>query len=236
MLQGLIPSVETLPEGLTMNTVLREAIDHIKAQHAQAKGEQADGVARTASGGHGDHAAAAAVKEEGAGARGLAMALHRQDEGAIPDMITVIQTKMGQDGGPGAGGGGAAVAATAGGTDAAATGADAAAVAVQGPVDADSAAAEGAMPLGERHDSGLSDSGVKESRCCADLLALGRMPDYVYDTHICMCVCVFVCVCVRVCVCVCVCTHTHTHTHTCIYMMYICVYEFIYMHMYLLIL
>ena len=39
--QGLIPSVETLPEGLTMNTVLREAIDHIKGQHAQAKGEPA---------------------------------------------------------------------------------------------------------------------------------------------------------------------------------------------------
>ena len=133
-----------------------------------------DGAANGGGGGGeaGEPAAAAAVKEEGGGARGLAMALHRQDEGAIPDMITVIQTKMGQDSAPAADG-----AAAAGGTDAAA--ADAAGVVGEGAVEAATAAAaeEAAMPMSERNDSGLSESGVKESRFSADQLALGRMPD-----------------------------------------------------------
>ena len=122
-----------------------------------------DGAASGGGGGRaGEPAAAAAVKEEGAGARGLAMALHRQDEGAIPDMITVIQTKMGQDSAPAADG-----AAAAGGTDAAAA-ADAAGGVGEGAVEAAAAAAaeEAAMPMSERNDSGsgLSESGVKESR------------------------------------------------------------------------
>jgi hypothetical protein len=36
---GLIPSFETVPEGLTMNTVLEEAIEHLKAQHKKNAGK-----------------------------------------------------------------------------------------------------------------------------------------------------------------------------------------------------
>eukprot|EP00802_Teleaulax_amphioxeia_P005525 Tamp_05529.p1 GENE.Tamp_05529~~Tamp_05529.p1 ORF type:complete len:935 (-),score=201.39 Tamp_05529:142-2685(-) len=93
-LQGLIPSFETVPEGLTMNTVLEEAIEHLKAQHAKNadSGSAADHSARKAGGdaGEGD----SEVKTEGAaGAGGLARAFGPSGSDTR-DVFNLIQNQI----------------------------------------------------------------------------------------------------------------------------------------------
>jgi hypothetical protein len=90
-LQGLIPSVETVPEGLTMNTVLEEAIEHLKAQHSK----QQDGavVVRKAGSTDGSVDADGEDKGESAGAGGLAGAFGRSATGTI-DVFNLIQNQI----------------------------------------------------------------------------------------------------------------------------------------------
>ena len=88
-LQGLIPSVETVPEGLTMNTVLEEAIEHLKAQHAKNQQPGDAVVLRKPDDGEDERD----IKVEGAGSGGLARAFG-QTGSDTRDVFNLIQNQI----------------------------------------------------------------------------------------------------------------------------------------------
>ena len=93
-LQGLIPSVEMVPEGLTMNTVLEEAIEHLKAQHAKpGDAEQPPPVKQQPADDSGDGRGGADDKGDQGGMGRLARAFGRS-ESDTQDVFDLMQNQI----------------------------------------------------------------------------------------------------------------------------------------------